>query len=121
MLRSRVEEFFLQLLYTNYFHIERKYVYFEILDLNVEVHPYTRLLPSAPDVSSWVVRTEFDCKSVKFVLCFSKNICCKLSSSCAVGILLRCIRKKCVLNIIPLSCDFLPPLLCLRIPGRLMH
>lgn len=32
---SRVVEFFLQLLFTNYFHLERKYVYFEILDLNV--------------------------------------------------------------------------------------
>lgn len=39
MLRSRMEQFFLQLLYINCFHLERIYVYFETLDFYVEVHP----------------------------------------------------------------------------------
>lgn len=35
MLRSRVEQFFLQLFSMNYFHLEIMYVNFETLDLSV--------------------------------------------------------------------------------------
>lgn len=86
------------------------------------MHPYTHLLPSAPDVSSWAVRTEFECKSIKFVLYFSKNVCCKLErfllcswSSFEVYQKGVCLKHHSIVSWLS------PSFFCLRTPGRLMY